>query len=213
MIKRAFQAALRAILLALFVASSAHASVLWDFTITAYAYSSGQIGLQSATYRYNLDDLVYVECLYPCDPSPPFPPLGEGGIHGYRGMIGPVLSVTYRGLVNGVRGPMTIYGWTNNLEAETHLGGTGSQTPLWETLLHPVESVGRIDLILSWNLQGGGPGFEWAAVSIFPRGDIDPDDWLHATLAFAPVRLAEPGTLALLAVFLVGIAASSRARA
>jgi hypothetical protein len=197
----------------LVVSAPSFASILWDVTFTSLAYniSTGTIGNETVSYRYDPQDLTLTTtCCVLGGPS-------------YT-LDGSLLSYTYEGVANGAGGSATL--WADNpslFENSVHFAGTtasdlsaGGQTlrtPFW---VNPFPVSGQMTWLIP-NGEGrvplvGGEGvFVWIQdLSHYqsltglspPAGGF--------SLQFSVSRLPEPGSLVLLATVLLGLLSFAR---
>ena len=206
--KTLLRTALHIVLLHLIAASSVHAGILWDYTITAYTQSS-EPALQTVSYRYDPDSIQTARCSFDCEPlPPPFPNTAvEGGCNRtYIALWGPILSVTHKGLVNFTSGPTEVWSLHDACSDRVKIGNTYfSEMFYWDEehgLKNPTSSVYEFYRGLSIGSMSGSGWWELRY----------PLELTWTRISLTPVPLPEPGTIALLAVFLVGIAGSSRVR-
>jgi hypothetical protein len=192
----------------LFISAPSSASILWDVTFTSLAYnmSTGAIGNETVSYRYDPQDLTLTAtCCVLGGPS-------------YT-LDGSLLSYTFEGIASGTGGSARL--WADNpslLENSVHFAGTtasdlsaGGQTlrtPFWA---NPFEVSG----VMSWfipngegrvPLVGGEGQFVWIQdLSHYQRltGLSAPAGGL--SLQFSVSRLPEPGSLVLLATVLLSL--------
>ncbi|MGE5525806.1 MAG: hypothetical protein ACM3SS_18985 [Rhodospirillaceae bacterium] len=187
--------------------STAHA--LWDFTLSAWAISStGVYGRETVTYRYDPADITMIECTGasgPCTvPAWWTYPVSDTWIQGapYTLAYGPIVSVTYSGVVNGAGGPSIMNAFDDDgLGCTKNIGGTRFLEECNGLLdfKYPVAGTSTVLLPVFWP-SGGEDGFRW----------VSAENQLGLVRSFAPVALNEPGSVALLIACLIGIGVTCR---
>lgn len=200
------------LLLLLLAHSRLSYAILWDFTITGPASYSGGVGSETVTYRYDPDELTVISCT----PTPANPclvpdwwhyPVSDTWISGSRYTIGygPIQSVTYHGLVEGASGPSEMNAFNDyGFGCTKNIGGTifFEECDGLLSLKYPIAFVTPPILPVFWP-SGGEDGFRWITgfeCTGCPLADV------LVSRSLAPVGLPEPGTVALLAACLAGIA-------